>query len=63
MLRNHSLQGMSLVLLAVAITCSAGQVSDSRAVEAQASWWMSPRRMVQTNLREIDARMDLDAYV
>ena len=63
MLRNHSLQGMSLVLLAVAITCSAGQVSDSRAAEADVAWWMTPRRMIQTNLREIDARMDSDAYV
>jgi hypothetical protein len=26
-------------------------------------WWMTPRRMIQTNLREIDARMDLDAHV
>ena len=63
MLRNHSLQGISLVLLAGAITCSAGHLSDSRAAEADAAWWMMPRRMIQTNLREIDARMDLDAYV
>jgi hypothetical protein len=30
---------------------------------AEGPWWMTPRRMIQTNLREIDAGMDLDAYV
>lgn len=28
-----------------------------------APWWQSPHRMLQTNLREIDATMDLDRYV
>lgn len=26
-------------------------------------WWLTPHRMLQTNLREIDATMDLDQYV
>ncbi|MCU0915452.1 MAG: hypothetical protein MUC88_12935 [Planctomycetes bacterium] len=26
-------------------------------------WWLQPQRMVQTNLREIDAAMDTDRYV
>jgi len=26
-------------------------------------WWLSSHRMLQTNLREIDAAMDLDRYV
>jgi len=26
-------------------------------------WWLRPHRMIQTNLREIDAMMDLDRYV
>lgn len=26
-------------------------------------WWLQPQRMVQTNLREIDAGMDVDRYV
>jgi len=26
-------------------------------------WWMTPQRMLQTNLREIDATMDTDLYV
>ncbi len=29
----------------------------------QAQWWLKPQRMLQTNLREIDATMDLDKYV
>lgn len=31
--------------------------------EGDAGWWSQPRRMIQTNLREVDARMDLDTYV
>ncbi len=26
-------------------------------------WWLQPQRMLQTNLREIDATMDIDRYV
>ena len=29
----------------------------------KSDWWMTPHRMVQTNLREIDATMDVDQYV
>lgn len=29
----------------------------------QEPWWLKPQRMIQTNLREIDATMDLDKYV
>ncbi|TWU32472.1 alpha-amylase family protein [Novipirellula artificiosorum] len=27
------------------------------------NWWMTPHRMLQTNLREVDATMDTDLYV
>jgi len=27
------------------------------------SWWIEPQRLLQTNLREIDATMDIDKYV
>jgi hypothetical protein len=30
---------------------------------AEPDWWLTPRRMIQTNLREIDAGMDVAAYV
>jgi len=30
---------------------------------AEPGWWLTPRRMIQTNLREIDAGMDVEAYV
>ncbi len=26
-------------------------------------WWLTPQRMIQTNLREIDATMDIDQYL
>ena len=26
-------------------------------------WWLKPHRMLQTNLREIDATMDIDQYI
>ena len=29
----------------------------------ESGWWLTPHRMVQTNLREIDATMDTDQYV
>jgi len=35
-------------------------LSETRAVDR---WWLEPQRMLQTNLREIDATMDLDRYV
>jgi hypothetical protein len=41
----------------------AGPGSQVWAAEIDTDWWMTPQRMIQTNLREIDAGMDLDAYV
>lgn len=35
----------------------------SLALAADEPWWLQPQRMLQTNLREIDARMDVEAYV
>ncbi len=63
MSKIRSLHHGLLMLLAAMISCLAGLKNDSQAAEADAVWWLTPRRMIQTNLREIDARMDLDAYV
>lgn len=30
---------------------------------APSPWWLTPQRLIQTNLREIDATMDIDRYV
>ncbi|UCD52881.1 MAG: family 10 glycosylhydrolase, partial [Phycisphaerales bacterium] len=38
------------------------QVLTADATETK-PWWLRPQRMLQTNLREIDATMDLDRYV
>jgi hypothetical protein len=37
-------------------------ISPGRAVEPE-RWWLQPQRILQTNLREIDATMNLDRYV
>jgi putative glycosyl hydrolase-like family 6 (GHL6) protein len=39
------------------MVCDAGQG------QHDPGWWLTPHRMLQTNLREIDATMDLDQYV
>ena len=40
---------------------------ESSALKAQSTdsdaWWLTPQRLLQTNLREIDATMDVDQYV
>lgn len=49
----------TIVLLAMAL---APLVSAANPAESS-PWWLTPQRMLQTNLREIDATMDLDRYV
>jgi len=52
-----------LALLAIAL-CGVDPSSGGEPhVSATGPWWMTPHRMLQTNLREIDATMDLDQYV
>jgi hypothetical protein len=49
-------------VIALAIIC--GVCPAARAEQAgQDKWWLKPQRMLQTNLREIDATMDIDRYV
>lgn len=50
------LHAVLLLLFAVAVVPIAQADNDL-------GWWMTPHRMVQTNLREIDATMDTDQYV
>lgn len=65
----NSLSSKSRAMLRVALILLLASMSvpsrpgHLRAGEADANWWLTPHRMIQTNLREIDARMDLDAYV
>ncbi len=37
--------------------------SSAWAQPSQDKWWLQPQRMLQTNLREIDATMDIEKYV
>ena len=61
-MRRNPKYGWSVLSLGLALLtsslCAAALVN-----RAEAAWWLTPRRMIQTNLREIDARMNLDAYV
>ncbi|MEX0322876.1 MAG: alpha-amylase family protein [Puniceicoccaceae bacterium] len=49
---------ISSVSFLIAFSCPA-QSSDTD----RSGWWMTPHRLLQTNLREIDATMDTDKYV
>ena len=31
--------------------------------QQEGAWWLTPHRLLQTNLREIDATMDVDQYI
>ncbi len=52
----HRLSFPTLIL----ITCCCIQV---RAAENDRPWWRYPQRLLQTNLREIDAAMDVERYL
>lgn len=46
------------------VACLWWFLATAAAGDAQPSaWWLQPHRMLQTNLREIDATMDLDRYI
>jgi hypothetical protein len=52
--------GWSVLALGLALLTSSVFAADL-VNRAEPDWWLTPRRMIQTNLREIDARMNLDA--
>jgi len=37
--------------------------AQSASASDEPGWWLTPQRLLQTNLREIDATMDIDQYV
>jgi hypothetical protein len=49
----------------IAGVCLAGVASSAQSTAAtdEPGWWLAPHRLLQTNLREIDATMDIDQYV
>ena len=47
----------------LAIVSSNTSVSLAAEQAETPAWWLKPQRMIQTNLREIDATMDVDRYV
>jgi hypothetical protein len=51
-------------ILALGLVSLAPSLSTAEPVNrSEPDWWLTPRRMIQTNLREIDAGMDVEAYV
>lgn len=50
----------SCTLLLLILSLSSATVAGQ---EKPGAWWLQPHRLLQTNLREIDATMDLDRYV
>lgn len=55
---------LSGIILIVILTSMGMKSSAQQAKPADAdSWWLTPHRLLQTNLREIDATMDTDQYV
>jgi len=61
MSRNPNLGWLGLALGLALLTASL--VGADQMNRAEPGWWLTPRRMIQTNLREIDAGMDVEAYV
>jgi len=55
---------LSRMVLTIALV-SMGSILFAQHIQAadEADWWLTPHRLVQTNLREIDATMDTDQYV
>ena len=55
---------LSGIILIVTLTSMGMKSSAQQAKSAgDNSWWLTPHRLLQTNLREIDATMDTDQYV
>ncbi|HYW78500.1 MAG TPA: hypothetical protein VE890_02950, partial [Thermoguttaceae bacterium] len=50
-------------LLALACLTCLFPINAAFSADATDEWWLAPHRMLQTNLREIDATMDIDRYV
>ena len=55
---------LSSIILIAALTSMGMESSAQQTDSAKSnSWWLRPHRLLQTNLREIDATMDTDQYV
>ncbi|MHC4560299.1 MAG: alpha-amylase family protein, partial [Planctomycetota bacterium] len=55
---------LSGIILIVTLTSMEMKLSAQQAILLDDnSWWLTPHRLLQTNLREIDATMDTDQYV
>jgi hypothetical protein len=54
---------MRLAILCLAVVVAPFLARRAASDGGAAAWWLQPQRMLQTNLREIDAAMDVERYV
>jgi len=59
---SRNVLAIVLLIAALTLTWIESSTSTARASDSDA-WWLTPHRLLQTNLREIDATMDVDQYV
>jgi hypothetical protein len=59
---NRKFLSKIVLILAFTLTGIGESVQQAKSADAN-SWWLTPQRLLQTNLREIDATMDTDQYV
>ncbi len=55
--------GMIFFVYAFCSVCSSFPAHAQEGEDPSQEWWLKPNRMLQTNLREIDATMDIDQYI
>ena len=53
---------LSVILAGMGVQKAKKSESETAKYSADEEWWLRPHRLLQTNLREIDATMDLDRY-
>ena len=59
---NRNFFSRIVLIIAFTLTGIIPSVQQAKSAE-DSNWWLTPHRLLQTNLREIDATMDIDKYV
>ena len=54
---------MIFFVYAFCLLCSSFPAHAQEGEDPSPEWWLKPNRMLQTNLREIDATMDINQYI
>ena len=59
---NRNVLSKIVLIFTFTLTGIGASIQQAKSTEDD-SWWLTPHRLLQTNLREIDATMDTDQYV